>query len=994
MSNVGVRQQKSGESRLIDLIEKEEARYIDSLKPISGESVTGLGGQGSQSGGTPGNPSGNFLPLAGGQMKGPIAFNPVFIEILNNSLDVSKLGGFSGLVITGCEGAGTTDQLDSIPIIDTLPGRWLEIQGTVGETLEIRHLTGGGNIRTPTGASVFLADNQNVLLVYDIIAGQWAFTDSINYGANTALSNLTNPTSINQDLLFSGLGFDIADATFPLDNLNVEQIRLRDGDLVVNLPMLTSITGSTFDINFPTGSTFNIYEQGVAKHIFSASSLTSPNIILSDTLNFNDSVGDPISNGMFQRNGTHMKVYSGGAVRNLSDIGASTGANTALSNLTNPTAINQDLLFGATGFDIGNDTNPVDDIFVNQVRLRTGSIVVNNAMITRNATNSMLLNVALGEKFFFDFNGVSEWDMSATSLTGDNIILTNTLTINDSVGDPSANGQLQRNGTNLKVFTGGAVVNLSDLANKTLSNLTSPTSINQDLLFSGTGFDLGNNANPIDDIFVNQVRFRTGTIVVNNAMITRDASDSMLLNVATGQKYFFEFNGVSEWDLSSSTLTGDNIILANTLTINDSTTDPSANGQFSRNGTHLKVYSGGAVRNLSDIGAGGGNAISQLNSSVTVNDVGSGAINMVVDAVAVLDIVSTFASLAVLLEMGADIDMNANDIVGIATLVGRDTGLDSFKIIFDGAVDSDTYFGDSATEDRINVFCNAVNVVAFLDSGILMGGAINMNTNGITNVSSMTMSGDIDMNGNDIIELGPVTITGLTEDTAPNPDADFVMSYDDSATALKKVKMSNLPKTGGYNVPHAISSNGFYSTPHVGIDAIYIEIFLPDTLYAIPFVPMETITIDQLSLHCSTIGAGTVDAWVGVYDTKTDGTNYPDQRVARWSSKIALTSTGIKNITITPTTVQLQGGKLYWLAYLQENGTTEPEISSWAGHQLIEVMHRTSSETTSANGGNHGWQVASTFSNTDMPTSFPAGGTKRGDNLEHPALYLRVLSVP
>lgn len=36
----------------------------------------------------------------------------------------------------------------------------------------------------------------------------------------------------------------------------------------------------------------------------------------------------------------------------------------------------------------------------------------------------------------------------------------------------------------------------------------------------------------------------------------------------------------------------------------DSTADPSANGELQRNGADLKAYSGGAVRNLSDVGAG------------------------------------------------------------------------------------------------------------------------------------------------------------------------------------------------------------------------------------------------------------------------------------------------------------------------------------------------------------------------------------------------------
>jgi len=39
-------------------------------------------------------------------------------------------------------------------------------------------------------------------------------------------------------------------------------------------------------------------------------------------------------------------------------------------------------------------------------------------------------------------------------------------------------------------------------------------------------------------------------------------------------------------------------------TVNDTATDPTVNGQLRRNGVDLKAYSGGAVRNLSNIGGG------------------------------------------------------------------------------------------------------------------------------------------------------------------------------------------------------------------------------------------------------------------------------------------------------------------------------------------------------------------------------------------------------
>lgn len=57
-------------------------------------------------------------------------------------------------------------------------------------------------------------------------------------------------------------------------------------------------------------------------------------------------------------------------------------------------------------------------------------------------------------------------------------------------------------------------------------------------------------------------------------------------------------------------------------------------------------------------------------------------------------------------------------------------------------------------------------------------------------------------------------ITSRTEDTNPDPDADYLLSYDASATALKKVKMNNLAGSGtGWNAnvlpaPDTVTYNG------------------------------------------------------------------------------------------------------------------------------------------------------------------------------------------
>ena len=50
--------------------------------------------------------------------------------------------------------------------------------------------------------------------------------------------------------------------------------------------------------------------------------------------------------------------------------------------------------------------------------------------------------------------------------------------------------------------------------------------------------------------------------------------------------------------------------VANQVSIGDTATDPSTNGEFRRNGTDVKIYSGGGVRNLTNIGTGSGGDVS------------------------------------------------------------------------------------------------------------------------------------------------------------------------------------------------------------------------------------------------------------------------------------------------------------------------------------------------------------------------------------------------
>jgi hypothetical protein len=104
------------------------------------------------------------------------------------------------------------------------------------------------------------------------------------------------------------------------DITSVDNISFINGTVTANTPNICSSDGSMLDLNFKTGSTINFRENGVSKHTWTSTLYTFPNAITSGTLTFNDSSTSPSTNGQIQRNGSDLKVYSGGSLKNFSDM--------------------------------------------------------------------------------------------------------------------------------------------------------------------------------------------------------------------------------------------------------------------------------------------------------------------------------------------------------------------------------------------------------------------------------------------------------------------------------------------------------------------------------------------------------------------------------------------------------------------------------------------------------------------------------------------------
>ncbi|MEE9409329.1 MAG: hypothetical protein V3V41_00190 [Candidatus Heimdallarchaeota archaeon] len=329
---------------------------------------------------------------------------------------------------------------------------------------------------------------------------------------------------------------------------------------------------------------------------------------------------------------------------------------------------------GGTAEVLSVESNSVRPI---ELRFDTQRSTVTNAFqIYRSTADDLTFHVPDLELFVWEWgNGSgSFWQMGQQLLQGDNILLNDTVTINDSGTNPAGDGTFTQNAGDVLVGTGGSILNLTDAGLlRNLSNLEDPTLPNVDLkmndkdilqvknldfddpvsaisglvslswfhsgnaftslpsfLFYSAGirhrFDAGGTSEVLslesNSVRPIQIRFPTKTdFAVNTWAIARGLTgadeDDMNFNVPSGQAFNFFFQGTKGGTINSAGLTNvTSVIMDDFLLITDNTVDPTINGQFTKEGDDVKVFTGGVVRNLSDIGVGG-SGVTEDQSPVT-----------------------------------------------------------------------------------------------------------------------------------------------------------------------------------------------------------------------------------------------------------------------------------------------------------------------------------------------------------------------------------------
>lgn len=503
-------------------------------------------------------------------------------------------------------------------------------------------------------------------------------------GANVFLSNLSSPTSINQDLLPQA-GKTLGDFGNIWSTLWVNNVKFGSAGVVDAAVNMVYGTATGLELNGITGAsiTFRNNATLIGSINNNGLSMATGKFVSTQQLTLNISAITPSIAGVMVSDGTDILVYSGGAIRNLSDIAAGGAANTALSNLTT-TSINEHLIPQA-GKTLGNSGSIWSSAWVNNVKFGTAGVIDATINMVYGTATGLEHNSPTGSSTTFRINGalIGSFNNNGLAMATGAFVSTQQLTLNVSAITPSIAGVFASDGTDVFVYSGGAVRNMTDIgsgggANTALSNLAS-VSIN-DHLIPQAGKTLGSSGNEWSALWTNNVKFGTAGVIDTALNMVYGTATGLEHNSPTGSSTTFRINGTLIGSFNNNGLAMATAMFVSTqqLTLNVSAITPSVAGVFASDGTDVYVYSGGALRSFSDITAAAGNIILQGNSNVTVTDTGSGVVTTDVDgATRISSISSGTTFFHQIIMSGAGINMNSQNITSAHQIEFENTGTSS-----------------------------------------------------------------------------------------------------------------------------------------------------------------------------------------------------------------------------------------------------------------------------------------------------------------------------
>lgn len=341
--------------------------------------------------------------------------------------------------------------------------------------------------------------------------------------------------------------------------------------------------------------------------------------------------------------------------------------------------------------------------------------------------------------------GTDQGQLNIHDIITDNLSVNNQFIMFDSALDPGFNGEFRRNGIDVKVFTGNSLLNLSNIgvqnsivdgdSSVVVTDTGLPADAKIECILNGGvvgGFTPISflPTIPIDMIAglnilnTDNVRFlrNSDTIPISVTGFVPDAFGLRLNLEDSADIFTLTYNSATvthQW--TNAVQTSPNLILNSTLTIQDSSTDPIANGIFSRNGNVLGLeIPEFTVRRTTttdidfvdlslvkvDASPGSGDNIAALNYSVD-------------DSGVIIKYAQTRAELRDATDAGryyisvrAD---NNSSLVDAIEIIGDDNNLQSF-INVNARISSDLLFGVESGVTDLKIFPQVNTIGITLDN--------------------------------------------------------------------------------------------------------------------------------------------------------------------------------------------------------------------------------------------------------------------------------------
>ncbi len=376
---------------------------------------SGLGGGGQNIG------RGQFLPVAGGEMQGPIGFFPKAIAILTDEIDITEGGqfnGYSSSVIVTAE-TGSTDDLETITG-GRFAGQLLFVQTQPSETITVK---ASGNIDTIGGGDYQIDPDEEVLFKYSLTSDVWKqLTHAQTLGADLAMGAF----DIVGGKDFYGVKFrdkvePIAN-WFGFDSGNViVHSSDEDNDVIIEAlgtssDVIINSSDGMIDLQNAGATVMRILSGGVTFQSGSNPIFNDDVIFGAFHGQYNDiadsSVGNPSAGNrrVYYSSDSDSMVAkdSGGTVHDLEGVVAG-GANVNLSNLA-AVAVNVSIDPDADGtLDLGSGALSWNDVNLDRILFRHNNGILSTLASIGRSSNSLVLNTPTTEQIFLQVGGTDEY---------------------------------------------------------------------------------------------------------------------------------------------------------------------------------------------------------------------------------------------------------------------------------------------------------------------------------------------------------------------------------------------------------------------------------------------------------------------------------------------------------------------------------------------------------------------------------------------------------